>query len=109
MKIHNLGLWILVAVLFGLLGWATLVGYLGWSGTANVELPSMGFAALAFGVIASLVVGIGLMALVFYSSRAGYDEAPIYEVAPENDEPTDSARNPENATGGAAESHKMPS
>jgi hypothetical protein len=25
----------------------------------------------------SLVVGVGLMALVFYSSRKGYDEPPV--------------------------------
>jgi hypothetical protein len=29
---------------------------------------------MALGVVFSLVVGIGLMALVFYSSRSGYDE-----------------------------------
>jgi len=29
---------------------------------------------MALGIFFSLVVGVGLMALVFYSSRAGYDE-----------------------------------
>ena len=98
MKIHNLGKWVLVAVLFGFLAWAILVGYLGWSSAPSVEMPSIGFAALAFGVIVSLIVGIGLMALVFYSSRAGYDEAPTYEVAAENDEPTDLVQKTENTT-----------
>jgi hypothetical protein len=31
---------------------------------------------MALGIFFSLVIGIGLMALVFYSSRAGYDEPP---------------------------------
>jgi hypothetical protein len=35
--------------------------------------------ALAVGVIFSLAVGIGLMALLFYSSRRGYDEPPTYK------------------------------
>ena len=108
MKIHNLGKWVLVAVLFGFLGWAILVGYLGWSSAPSVEMPSIGFAALAFGVIVSLIVGIGLMALVFYSSRAGYDEPPKYEVAPENDEPTDFVQKTENATGRGPASQREP-
>ena len=33
--------------------------------------------AMVFGVIFSLVVGIGLMALLFYSSRKGYDEPAV--------------------------------
>jgi uncharacterized membrane protein len=34
-----------------------------------------GWIALGLGVFFSFVVGCGLMALVFYSSRKGYDEA----------------------------------
>ncbi len=32
---------------------------------------------MALGVLASLGVGFGLMALIFYSSRKGYDEPPV--------------------------------
>jgi hypothetical protein len=39
---------------------------------------------MALGVILSLAVGFGLMALLFYSSRKGYDEPPVL-IAPEND------------------------
>jgi hypothetical protein len=35
---------------------------------------------MAFGVIISLAVGFGLMALLFYSSRRGYDEPPVLIV-----------------------------
>jgi hypothetical protein len=37
-------------------------------------MPAEGWIALTLGVVFSLIVGIGLMTLVFYSSRQGYDE-----------------------------------
>jgi hypothetical protein len=37
-------------------------------------LPMSGYVAMALGVLFSMVIGIGLMALVFYSNRHGYDE-----------------------------------
>jgi hypothetical protein len=39
---------------------------------------------MALGVVVSLAVGFGLMALIFYSSRKGYDEPPVM-IVPEND------------------------
>jgi hypothetical protein len=39
---------------------------------------------MALGVIFSLAVGFGLMALLFYSSRRGYDEPPVL-IVPEDD------------------------
>jgi hypothetical protein len=36
-------------------------------------------AAMIIGIVLSLVVWIGLMALLFYSSRRGYDEPPRLE------------------------------
>jgi hypothetical protein len=47
----------------------------------KVDVPISGYFAMAFGVIFSLIVGVGLMALIFYSSREGYDEPPV--VLPE--------------------------
>src|SRR5262249_55542479 len=40
----------------------------------NAEMSVHGWIALTLGVLFSLIVGCGLMALVFYSSRRGYDE-----------------------------------
>jgi len=37
-------------------------------------IPLYGYVAIAGGVLFSLAVGGGLMALVFYSSRHGYDD-----------------------------------
>lgn len=42
--------------------------------TGPVQMTIHGWIALAIGVIFSLIVGIGLMLLVFFSSRHGYDE-----------------------------------
>ena len=48
--------------------------YYVWATDAGPPLPASGYVAMALGVLFSLVVGIGLMALVFYSNRHGYDE-----------------------------------
>jgi len=37
-------------------------------------VSEQGYIAMALGIFFSLIVGVGLMTLVFYSSRAGYDE-----------------------------------
>jgi len=38
------------------------------------EISGAGWLAMGLGVVATLALGIGLMALVFISSRHGYDE-----------------------------------
>ena len=75
------GGWIVIAVLLLLLGAAGfLLAYRGVT-VDQVDVPISGYFAMAFGVIFSLIVGVGLMALTFYSSRKGYDEPPV--VIPE--------------------------
>jgi hypothetical protein len=74
---HNLlGTWAVVIVLSAFLVAAGIIGYLGWTST-DADVPTSGYVAMALGVIFSLVVGVGLMALVFYSSRKGYDEPAV--------------------------------
>ena len=68
------GFWALLAVLLLILIGTIVVSYLGWTSAAGTDVPASGYVALALGVIFSLAVGFGLMALVFYSSRSGYDE-----------------------------------
>ncbi len=46
----------------------------GWISMGEVEVSPHGFLALALGVLLSLALGIGLMVLVFYSSRHGHDD-----------------------------------
>jgi hypothetical protein len=61
-------------------GWFVVRAWLTISGPS---VPASGYAAMALGVGFSLVVGCGLMALLFYSNRHGYDEP--YRV--DDDEP----------------------
>ena len=58
---------------------------LGWESAGGTDVPPIGYAAMAAGILFSLVVGFGLMALVFYSSRAGYDE-PAKLIVPDRDD-----------------------
>ena len=45
-----------------------------WIGIGDSEISGAGWLAMGLGVVATLALGIGLMALVFISSRRGYDE-----------------------------------
>jgi Flp pilus assembly protein protease CpaA len=45
-----------------------------WAGIGESEISNAGWLAMVLGVIVTLALGIGLMALVFISSRRGYDE-----------------------------------
>jgi hypothetical protein len=65
---------ILVVVLFALLALSVWFAGYGWTHIGGDPVPSYGYVAIAGGAVLSLVVGIGLMALVFYSSRHGYDD-----------------------------------
>lgn len=47
-----------------------------WNFIGNSGIDLNGWIALTLGVIVTLAVGIGLMALVFISNRRGYDEPP---------------------------------
>lgn len=73
---NMLGAWVVVGVLSAFLVAAGIIGYLGWTST-DTDVPASGYIATALGVIFSLVVGVGLMGLVFYSSRKGYDEPAV--------------------------------
>jgi hypothetical protein len=64
---------LLVATLLILLALAVLVAYVEWT-SVDTEMPTAGYVALWGGIIFSLLIGCGLMGLMFYSSRRGYDE-----------------------------------
>ena len=76
----GVGSWIVLIVLLLLLIATGVVVYFGWILANGADVPTSGYAAMAFGVIISLAVGFGLMALLFYSSREGYDEPPVFIV-----------------------------
>jgi hypothetical protein len=60
--------------LFGLLAAAIYYAYGIWNALESADMPVWMYVAMAGGILFSLLVGCGLMALVFYSSRHGYDE-----------------------------------
>jgi len=47
-----------------------------WNLIGNSGIDLNGWIALVLGVLATLAVGAGLMALVFISNRRGFDEPP---------------------------------
>lgn len=60
----------LFAILAAAVGYAVHV----WSSLDGPPMPAAGYVAMAAGVILSLAIGVGLMSLLFYSRRHGYDE-----------------------------------
>jgi hypothetical protein len=70
-----MGKWLLITALLALLALAIWVAYRGWM-LVDVEMPGWAWATMALGFGFSIVIGVGLMSLVFYSSRMGYDEPP---------------------------------
>ena len=65
---------ILAAALFALLALSVWFAAYAWTHLGGDPVPTYGYVALAGGAVISLAVGGGLMALVFYSSRHGYDD-----------------------------------
>ncbi|MGA7809955.1 hypothetical protein [Bradyrhizobium sp.] len=79
------GSYAVIAILLSLLIWTSIIAGTGWSSAVGTAVPLAGYVAMAIGVVFSLLVGVGLMALVFYSSRAGYDK-PAELIRPDSDE-----------------------
>ena len=67
-------LFILIATLGGLLAVAAGLAVYIWVEIGDTEISTNGIIALGLGVAATMALGIGLMWLVFYSSRKGYDD-----------------------------------
>jgi hypothetical protein len=72
---------VLVALLAAALWYAASAFVVG-----GAPMPMIGYVAMAGGVIVALAVGCGLMALLFYSSRHGYDEPFDQHVDPQADQ-----------------------
>ena len=67
-------LFLLLTPLFALLAAAIWFAAYSWVHLGGDAIPGYGWAAIAGGVVLSLAVGGGLMGLIFYSSRHGYDD-----------------------------------
>jgi hypothetical protein len=66
------GGWLIIIALGVILGVAIWFMFYGWNLT-DAQIDINGYIALTLGVVLSMVLGGGLMALVFWSNRKGYD------------------------------------
>jgi len=64
-----------LAPLIAILVASTWFAVLAWTEIDGPAIPVGGYVAMALGILFSLIVGVGLMSLVFYSRRHGYDDA----------------------------------
>jgi hypothetical protein len=73
---HKLGLggWLTIIVLLAFLIAAIAYAVHAWNAMSGVQVSPLGWLFMALGVIVTTLVGGGLMALVFYSSRHDYDQ-----------------------------------
>ncbi len=68
---------ITIGVLLAFLAAAIWFAMSSWSSIGadtHADISAHGYIAMAIGVIFSLLIGGGLMALVFYSARHGHDD-----------------------------------
>ncbi|MEM8949560.1 MAG: hypothetical protein AAGA21_21510 [Pseudomonadota bacterium] len=63
-----------IVVLLGFLALSVAFGFWVWRELGEVEMSVHGWIALTLGTVFTFLVGAGLMALVFFSSRRGYDD-----------------------------------
>ena len=66
-----------LVILLGLLAWAIWTMVQMWTSVEGA-MGTHEVIAMSLGIFFSCLVGFGLMGLMFYSSRKGYDEAPTY-------------------------------
>jgi len=64
----------LLAALFGILLGSIWFAVRAFTSVKGPPMPESGYIAMTLGVGFSLLIGFALMALLFYSSRRGYDE-----------------------------------
>jgi hypothetical protein len=65
---------LLVVVMLAILGVAIFFSWSIWTSLSHVEMSGHGWMALILGIVVSIALGAGLMFLVFYSHRKGYDK-----------------------------------
>jgi hypothetical protein len=67
------GGWLVILMLLGFLATAVGLAFYVWKQLTDVQISTNGWIAMGLGVLFTAVIGIGLMVLVFYSSRRNYD------------------------------------
>jgi formate hydrogenlyase subunit 3/multisubunit Na+/H+ antiporter MnhD subunit len=70
----RIGTILIIAILLVLLGASAWFAYDGLTVGDDTAVSGHAYVAMGLGIFFSLVIGVGLMVLLFYSSRRGYDE-----------------------------------
>lgn len=65
--------WIAIVVLAGFLAAGLYYAVHAWNALAGTPIPTIGWVFLILGAVLTVLVGGGLMGLLFYSSRKGRD------------------------------------
>ncbi len=65
--------WIALAVLLGFFAASLWYAVKVWTAMAGVQMSGFGWTFLVLGVVVTVALGAGLMALVFYSARHDMD------------------------------------
>ncbi len=68
----GVGGWLAVIALGSILGVSIWFAFYGWNLTDG-QVSTAGMTALILGIVFSMALGGGLMALVFWSHKKGYD------------------------------------
>lgn len=66
--------WMALAVLVGFFFVSLWYAVKVWTSMAGVHMSGWGWLFLVLGIVVTVALGVGLMALVFYSSRHDYDQ-----------------------------------
>jgi len=66
---------VVLAAVAGVIALSLLViGVYAWMALGDTGMTASGYLAVVLGALGTIGLGGGLMALLFYSNRAGYDE-----------------------------------
>jgi hypothetical protein len=61
------------------------IGFYTWRSLGPTEMDANGYVAMILGVLGTIGLGVGLMALLFFSHRYGYDDAAGGRASPPRD------------------------
>ncbi|MEX0923923.1 MAG: hypothetical protein WD489_01845 [Rhodovibrionaceae bacterium] len=75
---------VIALALAALLLLAVFAGVSAWVDLGEVDISPIGWLAMAGGGLLSLLVGGGLMALLFHSSRSGHDDEAQFRRKQDN-------------------------
>ena len=68
--------WLVAAIAAVVVAVLIVVSIGNWESIGDSGIGVNGWIALVLGIVVTIALGVGLMALVFISNRRGYDEPP---------------------------------